>query len=117
MSDYIEVLTFFPYGAPVEEARAARDAAIKLLWEKRSMLPEYTEELIDDILGAALPYFRFYPLGDNHHRAASCPYCTPSEASRDDHAYPACFKCRVREAAPRQIMCYVCIDWAEASKE
>lgn len=69
-------LAFFPYGAPIEEARAAREAAVKLLWEKRSMLPENSEEIVDDVLRVALPFFRFYPLGDNHHRADACPYCT-----------------------------------------
>lgn len=41
------------------------------------MLPEITEEIIDDVLAAAIPFLRFSPLGDNHHNAAMCPYCTP----------------------------------------
>lgn len=71
----VAVATTFPYGAPIEEARGARDAAVKLLWDKRSMLPEDSEEIVTDVLAAALPFFRFYPLGDNHHRADVCPYC------------------------------------------
>ena len=82
---------FFPYGAPFEEAKAAREAAVKLLWDKRSMLPEDTEEIVEDVLAAALPFFRFYPLGDNHHNAAMCPYCSPpvptvAEKGQDDEA-------------------------------
>jgi hypothetical protein len=65
----------FPYGAPIEEAVRAREAAVKLLWDKRSMLPENSEEIVMDVLAAALPFFRFYPLGENHHNAALCPYC------------------------------------------
>lgn len=69
-------LSCFPYGAPVEEAQAAREAAVQVLWDKRSMLPENSEEIVEDVLGVALPFFRFYPLGDNHHNAAACPYCS-----------------------------------------
>lgn len=68
----------FPYGMPAEEARAAREAAVKLLWDKRAMLPEHSEEIVEDVLAAALPHFRFRPLGDNHHNAAACPYCSPN---------------------------------------
>lgn len=73
-------LACFPYGAAVEEAQAARQAAVKLLWDKRSMLPENSEEIVEDVLAAALPFFRFYPLGDNHHNAAMCPYCSKRRA-------------------------------------
>ena len=76
----VQQLQIFPYGAPADEARLARQAAIKALWDKRSMLPEHSEELVDDVLAAALPFLRFYPLGDNHHNAALCPYCNPQNA-------------------------------------
>lgn len=71
----------FPYRQPIEEARLAREAAVKVLWDKRGMLPENTEEIVDDVLAAALPFFRFYPLGDNHHSASACPYCSPGADS------------------------------------
>lgn len=29
------------------------------------------------MLEAAAPHLMFQPLGDNHHNAAACPYCTP----------------------------------------
>lgn len=32
-----------------------RVAATKVLWDKREMLPEYSEEIVDDVLGAVLP--------------------------------------------------------------
>lgn len=35
---------------------AAREAAVKLLWDKRSMLPEHSEEIVEDVLTAALPF-------------------------------------------------------------
>lgn len=60
------------------EGIAARDAAVKLLWDKRSMLPEHSEEIIEDVIDAVAPFLKFSPLGDNHHNAALCPYCTPN---------------------------------------
>ena len=38
MIDDLENLMFFPYNMPMEEARQARDAAVKMLWSKRGML-------------------------------------------------------------------------------
>jgi hypothetical protein len=35
----------------------AVQAAVKRLWDKRSMLPEHTEEIVKDVLCAALPHF------------------------------------------------------------
>ncbi len=32
-----------------------RTAATKVLWDKRSMLPEHSEEIVDDVLDAVLP--------------------------------------------------------------
>lgn len=32
------------------------------------------------VLQAALPFMRFAPLGDNHHNAALCPYCTQGKS-------------------------------------
>lgn len=34
----------------------AVQAAIKLLWDKRSMLPENSEEIVEDVLCAAIPH-------------------------------------------------------------
>jgi hypothetical protein len=34
----------------------AVQAAVKLLWDKRSMLPENSEEIVEDVLCAAIPY-------------------------------------------------------------
>jgi hypothetical protein len=36
--------------------RDAVQAAIKLLWDKRSMLPEHSEEIVEDVLCAAIPH-------------------------------------------------------------
>jgi hypothetical protein len=32
-----------------------RTAATKVLWDKRSMMPEHSEEIVDDVLDAVLP--------------------------------------------------------------
>ncbi len=32
-----------------------RTAATKVLWDKREMLPEFSEEIVDDVLDAVLP--------------------------------------------------------------
>jgi hypothetical protein len=37
--------------------RQAVQAAVKPLWDKLSMLPEHTEEIVKDVLCAALPHF------------------------------------------------------------
>jgi hypothetical protein len=34
----------------------AVQAAVKLLWDKRSMLPENSEEIVEDVLCAAIPH-------------------------------------------------------------
>jgi hypothetical protein len=78
----VAIMREFPYGAPIEEADRARDAAVKLLWDKRAMPPENSEEIVMDVLAAAMPHFRFYPLGDNHHNASACPYCTRPQTTR-----------------------------------
>lgn len=36
--------------------REAVQAAVKLLWDKRAMLPENSEEIVEDVLLAAMPY-------------------------------------------------------------
>ena len=36
--------------------REAVQAAVKLLWDKRAMLPETSEEIVEDVLCAAIPY-------------------------------------------------------------
>jgi hypothetical protein len=36
--------------------REAVQAAVKLLWDKRSMLPENSEEIVEDVLCAAIPH-------------------------------------------------------------
>lgn len=41
---------------PGELPTVAVQAAVKVLWDKRSMLPEYAEDLVDDVLCAALPH-------------------------------------------------------------
>ncbi len=32
-----------------------RTAATKLLWNKRTMMPEHTDEIVDDVLDVAFP--------------------------------------------------------------
>jgi hypothetical protein len=71
-------LSHFPYGSPIEEAQRAREAAIGALVRNGAILPEHCAEVVETVLEAALPHFRFYPLGDNHHNAALCPYCSPT---------------------------------------
>lgn len=66
-----------PYAERMEGIEA-REAAVKLLWDKRSMLPEHSEEIVVDVINVVAPYFLFSPLGDNHHAADMCPYCTRS---------------------------------------
>lgn len=58
------------------EGIRAREAAVKLLWDKRAMLPEHSEEIVEDVIDAVAPFLTFAPLGDNHHNAAMCPYCS-----------------------------------------
>lgn len=65
-------MMFFPYRVPPE----AIQAATKKLWDDRGMLPEHSEDIARDAIEAALPWLNFSPLGDNHHNAVACPYCS-----------------------------------------
>lgn len=53
----------------------AIQAATQKLWNDRSTLPEHSEEIVRDVLEAAMPWLNFSALGDNHHNANVCPYC------------------------------------------
>lgn len=37
----------------IERRKQMKQAAITLLWDKRAMLPEHSEEIVDDVLDAA----------------------------------------------------------------
>jgi hypothetical protein len=41
-------------------------------------------ELLRRSINAALPYVVFEPMGDNHHNAKACPYCSPTNSDLVD---------------------------------
>ena len=44
-----------PQTASRVDRAALRNAATARLWDRRSMLPEFSEEIVDDVLDAILP--------------------------------------------------------------
>ena len=69
----------FPFAIPEEAIEAAYDAADAQF--PSSAQGRWLRPAIEEALKAALPFLRFSPMGDNHHNAAACPYCTPERSA------------------------------------
>lgn len=83
------------------KARAAAHEAMRDDWSYQ-VAPACLIALLDerDRIAEELAAARFAPLGDNHHNAEACPYCSPKRLALEEELRKARAEC---EAARRQL--------------
>jgi hypothetical protein len=68
----------FPFQVPDVAVGHAAAVLMRAGVMPHKALEKTPDDLAREAIEAALPYLQFSPLGDNHHNAKACPYCSPA---------------------------------------